>query len=169
LRLTPYLTFIATQNFEGSLTQEIQNRQIASMLMGAPLTFSGDLEWLTPENVAHYRRLFDLLARLQQTYDIYRHFQFSGVPAPTDHDWHWWGKLNPAGCGVVVVLRGAEGTDARDINVPWTLRNRRYRITALLADKFLGEHSGEELQDRGLRLSLPRFGQEILELSDAAS
>ena len=87
--------------------------------MGAPLNFSGDLATLSDENIAHYRRRFDLLKRLQQQYDIYRHFQFSGVPAPTDEDWHWWGKLNPAGYGAVVVLRGSGGAESRAINVPW--------------------------------------------------
>jgi hypothetical protein len=100
---------LATQNYEGSLTPQVQDRQIASALVGAPLTFSGDLEWLSGQNVAHYRLRFNQLARLQQTYGIYSHFQFSGVPTPTDRDWHWWGKLNESGLGAVVVLRGSGG------------------------------------------------------------
>lgn len=156
---------IATQNFEGSLTPQVQDRQIASMLLGAPLTFSGDLRWLTDENIAHYRRRFDELARLQKTYDIYRHFQFSGVPAPTDRDWHWWGKLNDAGFGAVVVLRGSGGDESRQINVPWTDGKRTYRVTALMSGQNLGEFTGAQLQDQGVRLNLPLFGQEILELS----
>jgi hypothetical protein len=156
---------IATQNYNGSLTPQVQARQIVSMFMGAPLTFSGDLEWLSDENVAHYRKRFDLLARLQNTYDVYRHFRFSGVPAHTTRDWHWWGKLNDDGLGAVVVLRGSAGDDSRQINIPWTDRQRRYRVTANLNEKTLGEFTGAELQDRGVPLSLPPFGQEILELS----
>lgn len=160
---------LATQNYQGSLTPEIQDRQVASMLVGAPLTFSGDLRWLTDENIAHYRRRFDLLERLQRTYDIYRHYQFSGVPAPTDQDWHWWGKLNESGVGAVVVLRGSGGADSRAVNLPWVDRERRYRVTACFAGKNLGEYSGAELQERGLAISLAAYGQEILELADAGN
>ena len=49
------------------------------------------------------------MQRLERAYGIYKHFQFSGVPEPTDVDWHWWGKLNAAGHGAVVVLRGSGG------------------------------------------------------------
>ncbi len=160
---------IATQNHGGSLTPGIQDRQVASMLMGAPLTFSGDLERLTDEQVAHYRKRFDLLARLQQDYDIYRHFQFSGVPAPTDQGWHWWGKLNESGEGAVVVMRGSDGPATRAINIPWVERTRRYRVTACLAGRELGELTGEELLADGVLLSLSPLGQEILELSAVAS
>lgn len=156
---------IATQNFGGSLTPELQDRQIASMLVGAPLTFTGDLEWLTDDNIAHYRKRFDQLARLQRQYDIYRHFQYSGVPTPTDRDWHWWGKLNGNGMGIVVVLRGSGGAAIRAINVPWVERTRRYRVSALMAGRDLGVITGAQLQDEGVQLSLPLFGQEILEFA----
>ena len=82
----------ATANVQNALTSEIQDRQICSFLMGAPVVYAGDLLSLTEENIRHYRKRFDLLNRLQGEYNIYRHFQFSGVPAPTDEYWHWWGK-----------------------------------------------------------------------------
>jgi hypothetical protein len=155
-----------TQNFQGSLTPQIQDRQVASMLMGAPLTFSGDLRWLTEDNIVHYRRRFDLLERLQQKYDVYRHYQFSGVPEPTDDNWHWWGKLNGSGQGAVVVLRGSGGEDTRNVNIPWIARDRSYLVTACFSDKFLGEFSGAELLDHGIPISLAPYGQEILEIAD---
>ena len=155
----------ATYSVDGSLTPALQDRQIASFLMGAPLTFSGDLATLSEENIAHYQRRFELLRRLQDQYDIYRHFQFSGVPPPTDTDWHWWGKLNDDGCGAVVVVRGRSGEERRAINIPWAARNRQYRITACLAGKTLGDFTGAELQDAGVSLALPPLGQEILELA----
>ncbi len=89
----------ASVNWKGSLTQQVQDRQLASWLMGAPLLFSGDLASLTGENVAHYRQRFGIVKRLERLYGIYRHFQYSGVPAPTDTDWHWWGKLTLASMG----------------------------------------------------------------------
>ena len=101
----------ATTNFKGSLSADIQDRQICSWLMGAPLSYSGDLTSLTPENIELYRDRFAMLKRLNQEYGIYSNFQFSGVPAPTDEDWHWWGKLNTDGCGAVIILRGNSGAD----------------------------------------------------------
>jgi len=132
---------------------------------GAPLNFSGDLRTLSEANIAHYRRRFDLLRRLQEQYDIYRHFQFSGVPAPTDDDWHWWGKLNAARCGAVVVLRGSGGPDRRAIHVPWVDSERQYRVTARFTSTDLGVRGGNELREWGVPLQLPPWGQEILELA----
>jgi hypothetical protein len=159
----------ATQSVQDSLTPAVQDRQIVSWLMGAPLNFSGDLRTLSEANIAHYKRRFDLLKRLQQQYDIYRHFQFSGVPAPTDEDWHWWGKLDDAGYGAVVVLRGSGGADRRAINVPWVDPQRRYHVTARFTSTDLGVLTGKELRDRGVQLGLAPWGQEILELAAAES
>ncbi|MBE7557781.1 hypothetical protein HS125_02030 [bacterium] len=155
----------ATVNIGGSLSPEVQDRQICSWLMGQPLVFSGDLASLTEENIARYRNRFELLARLQKEYGIYRHFQFSGVPEPTDSDWHWWGKLNEAGYGAVVVVRGSGGEEARAVNVPWAREGTRYRVRACLADRELGGFTGKELQEGKLKLALPVYGQEILELA----
>lgn len=70
-------------------------------------------------NIRRYRKRFDTLRRLEEDYGIYRNFQYSGVPAPTDTDWHWWGKLNGQGHGAVVVMRGRDGEDQRAIKIPW--------------------------------------------------
>ena len=87
------------------------------------------------------------------------------MPAPTDSDWHWWGKLNESGCGAVVVVRGTGGEEQRVINIPWVRREVRYRVTASFQEKELGILSGEQLQAGQLSISLPPLGQEILELS----
>jgi len=155
----------ATVNWKGSLTPQVQDRQVCSWLMGAPTVYAGDLASLTEENVARYRSRFDILKRLDSTYGIYRRFQYSGVPAPTDTDWHWWGKLDPRGCGAVVVLRGSGGKDQHAINIPWVDRTQTYKVTALFQAKELGTFPGKQLQDGILTLSLPFLGQEILELS----
>lgn len=156
-----------TLNFKGSLTPQIQDRQVCSWLMGIPSVYAGDLTTLTPENIERYRQRFDTIKRLARTYDIYRHFQYSGVPEPTDTDWHWWGKLNEAGCGAVVVLRGNGGEGERAVNIPWVRPERKYRVTALFAGQKLGVYTGTRLQNGDLRLTLPRLGQEILELAPA--
>ena len=163
----------ATVNYRGSLSGEVQDRQVVSWLMGAPLVFSGDLSTLSDENIARYRQRFEIVKRLEKTYGIFRHFQSSGVPAPTDADWHWWGKLGADGCGAVVVVRGGDhpqdsrGKGHRAVNIPWVARHQTYRVTALLADKRLGSFSGQQLQSPGLDLALPPYGQEILELAKA--
>lgn len=153
-----------TVNYHGSLTPQIQDRQVCSWLMGAPIVFAGDLASLTEENIKRYRARFELLRRLEADYGIYRNFQFSGVPAPTDTDWHWWGKLNKDGAGAVVVMRGSGGENERAINIPWVLTDHDYQVNALLADKPLGRFSGKQLQDGALHLQLPPLGQEIVEL-----
>ncbi len=109
------------------------------------------------------RKNHQLLKRLQTDYDIYRHFLFSGVPAPTDEDWHWWGKLSPKG-GAVVVVRGTGGLSERKINIPWVPAGAKYQLTARLADKPLGSFTGKQLQNGALRLALPQLGQEIVEV-----
>lgn len=155
----------ATLNFKGSLTPEVQDRQVCSWLMGAPSVFAGDLASLTQENIGRYRSRFDMLKRLQESYGIYVHFQYSGVPEPTETDWHWWGKLNEEGNGAVVVIRGSGGADTRAINIPWVVPNRKYRVTALLSGRPMGVHLGSRLKQGALELKLPVYGQEILELA----
>ena len=155
----------ATLNHRGSLTTRIQDRQVCSWLMGAPMVFAGDLTSLTDENISHYRHRFRLLDRLQEEYGIYHHFQYSGVPAPTDETWHWWGKLNDEGHGAVVVLRGSEGPESRSINIPWVEPDERYRVTACFAGRDLGTFTGRELREGDISLSLPSYGQEILEVA----
>ena len=155
----------AITNYKGSLTPEIQDRQICSWLMGAPISFSGDLTSLTPENIERYHHRFGILNRLQKEYDIYSCFQYSGVPEPTDDGWHWWGKLNDESYGAVVVLRGNGGDEVQKINIPWVLPNRKYAVKGLFSNHVFGNFSGKQLQEGALELSLDRFGQEILEIS----
>jgi hypothetical protein len=153
-----------TVNHEGSLTPDVQDRQVASWLMGAPVCYSGDARTLTAENIAHYRKRLEAVERLQSKYGIYRHFQFSGVPEPTDTDWHWWGKLNGKGEGAVVVVRGSAGAEERAVNVPWVVRERRYRVTGVFSGKSYGVFTGAQLQDAGVKVGLPAYGQEVLEV-----
>ncbi len=158
-----------TKSFEGSLTTEIQDRQLASWLVGAPLNFSGDLRTLSEQNIAHYRRRFEALGALQKRYDIYRNFQFSGVPEPTDSDWHWWGKLNEDGHGVVVVVRGSGGGERRAINIPWVTASANYQVVGVFSGKQYGVIGGKQLQEHGVPVALAAFGQEVLEISPAAT
>jgi hypothetical protein len=155
----------ATEDHEGSLTAEVQDRQVVSWLLGAPLVFSGDLSTLSAQHLAHYQKRFVLANRLHQSWDIYRNFQFSGVPAPNDDDWHWWGKLNDEGYGAVVVVRGSAGPERRAINVPWVQPDRRYTVVALFTERLLGDFMGRQLRSAGVELTLPVYGQEILELT----
>lgn len=152
-------------NVKGSLTPAVQDRQICSWLLGGPTVYAGDLSSLMDEHVAHYRKRFDLLKTLQARYNIYNYFQFSGVPQPTDTDWHWWGKLNSGGCGAVVIIRGSGGKDVREINIPWVDAERKYLVTAHFTNKKPGYFTGRQLIAGKLALTLPPLGQEILELS----
>ncbi|MBT8043844.1 MAG: hypothetical protein KJO79_02740, partial [Verrucomicrobiae bacterium] len=141
---------------------------ICSWLMGVPRVFAGDLDGLTEQNIKHYNKRFTLLERLEKDYNIYNHFQYSGVPAPTDDDWHWWGKLNPQSEGVVVVLRGRAGADSRAINIPWVKAEKNYTIRFCLNQPSHSQViSGKDLQDGKLQLELPKYGQEIIELKVA--
>ncbi len=151
-----------TTNFKGSLSAEIIDRQICSWLMGAPISFSGDLGSLTEANINQYQSRFAMIEELQRKYGIYSCFQYSGVPVPTDEGWHWWGKLNTDGCGAVVVLRGGAGADAQKVNIPWVLTEKKYHLTALFSGKDLGEFSGRQLQNGELELKLPGWGQELI-------
>ncbi len=155
-----------TTNFKGSLTPQIQDRQACSWLMGAPISFSGDLTSLTPENIERYHYLFGMVDSLEQKYRICSCFQYSGVPAPTDEGWHWWGKLNPEGNGAVIVLRGSGGAPEHEVNIPWVESRKRYHLKGLLSCTDLGYFSGKQLHDGKLKITLPPFGQEIIEISD---
>ncbi|MCF7567041.1 hypothetical protein L3X37_01510 [Sabulilitoribacter arenilitoris] len=155
----------ASANVQKALTPEIQDRQVCSFLMGAPTVYAGDLLSLTQENIQHYRKRFDMLRHLQEKYDIYRNFQYSGVPEPTDEDWHWWGKLNENQEGVVVVIRGSGGNDQQKINIPWVREDCKYSMKQLFANKELGVFSGQELQEGKILLSLPPYGQDMLQVS----
>ncbi|HWQ52491.1 MAG TPA: hypothetical protein VN442_02325 [Bryobacteraceae bacterium] len=155
----------STTNHLGSLSALVQDRQVASWLMGMPVCFSGDARTLTGENIAHYRKRLEAVRRLDKACGIYKRFQFSGVPEPTDVDWHWWGKLNARGHGAVVVLRGSAGSATRTINIPWVRRDAQYRVTGLFSGKSYGPFSGQVLQDGGLRIDLPVYGQELLEIA----
>lgn len=152
----------ASANVQGGLTTEIQDRQICSFLMGIPTVYSGDLLSLTQENIMHYRKRFDILDEYQKKYGIYRFFQFSGVPEPTDEDWHWWGKLNSEKKGIIVVIRGNAGENKRKINIPWVNKNDKYIVKSLFTGEFIGEFIGGDLQDGKLEIQLPKMGQTIL-------
>jgi hypothetical protein len=154
----------ATVNFKGSLTARIQQRQLCSWLMGGPSVYAGDLASLSEENRDTYRDGFSLLEDLNKKYGIYEHFQYSGVPLPTDTDWHWWGKLNEDGHGAVVVMRGSGGDEKRQIHVPWVNPEGKYRIRLCFSGKEPGIYSGRELVAGKLSLTLPVYGQEIIEL-----
>jgi hypothetical protein len=152
-------------NFDNCMTPAIQDRQVCCWLMGSWKVFAGDLRTLSQENIRHYRRRFDLVKRLHKEYGILGRSQFSGAPAPTKTDWHWWGKLNDQGCGAVVVIRGSAGQSQRAVNIPWVLSGQRYRLRRLLEAKELGVFTGASLQKGELEIALPPYGQEIIEVS----
>ena len=156
----------ATLNFKGSLTPEVQKRQVCSWLMGVPSVFAGDLASLTDENIVTYKECFGLLEKLNAKYDIYDNFQFSGVPAPTDTDWHWWGKLNNLGCGAVVVMRGSAGDQKKIINIPWVIPDKKYKIKLSFSKKEAGVFTGRELIKGAVSLTLAPYGQEIIEIAE---
>jgi hypothetical protein len=64
-----------------------------------------------------------------------------------------------------VVLRGSTGADARAINIPWVDPAQTYTVTGLFANKQWGKFTGKQLQAGELTLTLPVFGQEIMELA----
>ncbi|HAZ02137.1 MAG: hypothetical protein A2W90_22665 [Bacteroidetes bacterium GWF2_42_66] len=154
----------AMLNFNGSLSPEVQKRQVCSWLMGVPSVFAGDLASLTEENIETYKKCFDLLERLNNKYHIYENFQFSGVPAPTDTDWHWWGKLNDEGYGAIVVLRGKEGSNQKKINIPWVQKEKKYRLQLCFSGKELGLFTGNKLINGKVELELEKNSQEIIEI-----
>lgn len=153
----------ATYSFDGSLTPDIQDRQLCGLLLG-PIVFAGDLATLSDQNLGHYRNRLAMIHRLLEKHAIHASFQYSGVPAPTDTDWHWWGKLNPSGGGIVVVIRGNGGSDSREINIPWVDSDSRYRVSSRLAEREWGTFTGAQLQSGWVRLNLPPYGQELLEV-----
>ncbi len=155
----------ATVNHEGSLTPEVQDRQVASWLMGAPVCYSGDARTLTEANIAHYAKRLGEVERLEKRHGIYQRFQFSGVPEPTDTDWHWWGKLTEAGEGAVVVVRGSAGAAQRAVNIPWVQRAKRYQVAGVFSGRAYGEFTGAQLQDAGVRVALEVYGSEVLEVT----
>jgi hypothetical protein len=156
-----------TVSHRGSLTPQLQDRQVASWLMGAPVCFSGDLRTLDEAQLAHYRKRLEAVRRLEKEYGIYRNFQFSGVPEPTDIDWHWWGKLDATGHGAVVVVRGSGGAAARQVNIPWVKAEANYRVTGVFSGRVYGSFTGKALRE-GLKVELPVYGQEVLELAPAS-
>ncbi len=157
----------ATINIDNTLTETIQDRQICSWLMGMPSVFAGDLASLSDSQKAHYKKRFDLLSGLNEKYGIYRYFQYSGAPKPTDKGWHWWGKLNPNHEGIVVVLRGALGSTKKKIFIPWLHPTTQYYIRFCFKYMELGPFLGSELMNGALSLQLKRFDQEIIEVSTA--
>ena len=155
----------STVNFQGSLTPDIQRRQVCSWLLGAPSVYAGDLASLTKENIETYRKCFDMLNTMNQKYGIYSHFQYSGVPAPTDDDWHWWGKLNREGAGVVVLIRGKGGENEKNVNIPWVDAEKHYQVFSCFSNRLIGNYSGSDLINGILKIALAPYGQDILEIS----
>ena len=159
---------VATMNFMGSLTPDVQRRQVCSWLFGRPNVVAGDLATLTEENIETYRENFALIGELNKKYGIYQHFQYSGVPAPTDDGWHWWGKLNEERNGAVVVIRGRGGENERNVNIPWVDREKRYQVISCFSKRLIGNYTGSELIEGKLLISLPTLGQDILEIRSIA-
>lgn len=155
----------AMTNFQGSLTPGMVDRQVCSWLMGAPTSFSGDLQSLTPELVERYRDRFAKVQELQRKYDIFHHFQYSGAPEPSEEDSFWWGKLNRQGEGAVIVMGGRDGKADNRVYIPWVQSRRNYRVKGLLTGTDHGIHAGRDLSREGLDLRLQPAQVEILELS----
>ena len=87
------------------------------------------------------------------------------MPEPTDSDWHWWGKLDDRGSGVVVVVRGSGGEDRRVVNIPWVQPATKYRLVGVFSGKRYGVLLRKQLQERGVSVALPVFGQKLLEIA----
>jgi hypothetical protein len=62
------------------------------------------------------------------------------------------------------VLRGSGGEPQRSLNIPWVPAKEEFTVSALFSGKNLGRYAGKALQKGVLKLRLPPFGQEILEL-----
>lgn len=54
-------------------------------------------------------------------------------------------------------------------NICFGAAARKYRVSTLLEHKEMGLFTGKELQEGGIELALPTYGQEILELAPLSS
>jgi hypothetical protein len=50
------------------------------------------------------------------------------------------------------------------VNVPWVESGKSYRVTGLFSGQSYGVFSGRQLQQTGVPISLPAYGQEVLEI-----
>ncbi|OHB76099.1 MAG: hypothetical protein A2Z25_09040 [Planctomycetes bacterium RBG_16_55_9] len=63
------------------------------------------------------------------------------------------------------MVRGNAGPERRAVNIPWVQRDRQYTVSALFIERTLGDFTGRQLQSDGVQITLPAYGQEILELT----
>ena len=70
-----------------------------------------------------------------------------------------------SGCGVVAVMRGSEGAPRRAVNIPWVRADKQYRVSGVFSGKEYGLFSGRRLQEPGLMVELPAYGQDLLEIA----
>jgi hypothetical protein len=67
--------------------------------------------------------------------------------------------------GAVVVLRGKGGSKTRAINIPWVDSEKSYTVKYCLNSQPFQTMIGKDLQAGKLILTLPAYGQEIIELT----
>jgi hypothetical protein len=72
--------------------------------------------------------------------------------------------LNSHGSGAVVVVRGSGGAESRLINIPWVAAAGQYKVSGVLSGRVYGVFAGKALQAGALKIALPVYGQEILEI-----
>ena len=166
-------------NFERSRVVPVQTMMIGNQLIDSPMwqftyqslasgvqLMCGDPRNLTDEQKTWYRTISDWFRTMDKKYEYTKYAYRSDIfDRPSMSGWDGCYRFNPEKQGgLLFFYRNGSLTECMTFPVPMTEESAVYKISRP-DGSVVGTFGGKELQESGLRISLPeKFSAEILEI-----
>lgn len=151
----------------GNLKMNWENSELCyQSLMGATCLMLGDPRLMSDEKIAWFKRWSDWTKKMQYKYNYTQFYQTSDVfTRPEINGWDGCARINPEKGGLLCFYRNNSPEAERVFPIVWVDENSSYKIYSLLSKDLIGEFSGKELKNSGLKISIAeRNSAEVWEI-----
>ena len=155
----------------GNLKINSENSELSfQSLMSATSMMLGDPRLMSDEKIASFKKWSDWIKEMQDKYNFMQFYQTSDVfTRPEISGWDGCARINSEKGGLLFFYRNNSPESERVFPIVWIDENSTYRIYSSLTKELIGEFSGKNLRDEGLKVNIPeRNRAEILEIEKSS-
>jgi alpha-galactosidase len=156
------LTIPTSSMVIGNQKMEAENHELSfiSNMASTPIML-GDPRKLSATEKDWFKNMTMWLKEMHLKYQVFKYYQTSQVfNEPGPHNWDGFARFNPeADGGILCVFRNDQQDPTHTFTLPWCQAENAYLIVDVISNKEVGEFSGNELKNKGLKVTVNRINQ----------
>jgi alpha-galactosidase len=146
----------------GNQKMEVPDHEFSvfSNMASTPIML-GDPRELSPDEKKWFNNIIFWLTEMHRKYQVFKYYQTGGISGPPlPHDWDGFARFNPeADGGILCIFRNEQMDHTRTFRLPWCRENNSYLIVDAESGTEVGEFSGLQLREEGLKVRIDGINQ----------